>query len=207
MAEAQPPLSVAAAIAFAVVLLIGSGCGHPSARDHVLITAAGRVGPLHVDKSDRSDVVAFAGKPDAERRGRSTPSDPLFDALGYGCHGKPATYTGGGPACETVYYLDARSGELELFYTADRRFSSPSGVHVGTTTSIAEALMHRLVIGGCFDGLTVSTTSGFLVMWFEGGKDRIHHHPYYLYPVGGHVAFIVVHSNRLNPAVLDCIDS
>jgi hypothetical protein len=25
--------------------------------------------------------------------------------------------------------------------------------------------------------------------------------------VGGHVGFIVVHSQRLNPGVLDCIDS
>ena len=87
------------------------------------------------------------------------------------------------------------------------RYSNLYGVRVGTTTAVAEALMHRLVIGGCFDGMRVNTKTSFLVMWFEGGKNRVHPHPYYLYAVGGHVAFIVVHSQRLNPGVLDCIDS
>ena len=165
------------------------------------------MGPLRVDTSDRADVIAFAGQPDSEHRGRYAPPYTPFDALGYGCHGHPATYEGGGPACETVFYLDARSGKLELFYTEDPRYSNLYGVHAGTTTAVAEGLMHRLVIGGCFDGMRVDTTTGFLVMWFEGGKNRVHPHPYYLYAVGGHVAFIVVHSRRLNPGVLDCIDS
>jgi hypothetical protein len=34
-------------------------------------------------------------------------------------------------------------------------------------------------------------------MWLEGGKKL----------VGDHVGFVVVHSQRLNPGVLDCIDS
>ena len=35
-----------------------------------VVTAAGRIGPLQVDKSTRAAVIAFAGAPDAERRGQ-----------------------------------------------------------------------------------------------------------------------------------------
>jgi hypothetical protein len=191
----------------AAVALAGcpAALGSPSRR--VVVTANGRVGPLHVDQSDRADVIAFAGPPDSEVHGRYAPPYTPFDALGYGCAGTAATDRGGDPMCKTVFYLDAAGGKLELFYTEDERYSNLYGVHVGTTTARAEALMHRLVIGGCFDGLSVNTKTGFLVMWFEGGNDRVHRHPYYLHPVGGHVAFIVVHSLRLNPGVLDCIDS
>lgn len=193
-----------------VVLAAASLSGSVSARTtgsgRVLVTATGHVGPLRVDESDRVDVIGSAGKPEAERRGRYASYAP-FDALGYGCGGEPATDSAGVPMCKTVFYLDAKSGKLELFYTEDDHYSNLRGVRVGTTTAVAEARMHRLVIGGCLDGLRVSTKTGFLFMGFKGGHDRVHRHPYYLHLVGGHVGFMVVHSQRLNPGVLDCIDS
>jgi hypothetical protein len=59
--------------------------------------------------------------------------------------------------------------------------------------------MHRLVMGGCYDGLRIDTKTGFIVMWFEGGTNHVHRHPYCLHLLGGRLAFIVVHSQRLNP--------
>jgi hypothetical protein len=188
------------------ISLSGTASGHPSASARVVVSAAGQVGPLRVDESDRVDVIAFAGHPDAERRGRYSSYTP-FDALGYGCHGKPAADSAGVPLCQTVFYLDKTSGKFELFYTQDARYSNLRGVHVGTTTATAETLMHRLAIGGCLDGLRVGTKTGFLFLAFNGGHRRVHSQPYYLHVVGGHVGFIVVHSQRLNPGVLDCIDS
>jgi hypothetical protein len=195
-----------AVVVLAAVSLSGSASGHTSAFARVVVTAAGQIGPLHIDESGRVDVIAFAGQPEAERRGRYASYAP-FDALGYGCDGKPATDSAGLPMCQTVFYLDTKSGRLELFYTEDAHYSNLRGVHVGTTTAAAEALMQRLAISGCLDGLRVETKTGFLFLEFTGGNGRVHHHPYYLHVVGGHVGFMVVHSKRLNPGVLDCIDS
>ena len=169
-----------------------------------MVTADGRIGPLHLDTSDRADVIGFAGRPESERRGRYSIYRP-FDALGYGCRGKTVTDSGGTPFCKTIFYLDARSGRLAILYTEDDRFVDVRGVHVGTPTAVAERLTHERVVSGCFDGLSFNTKTGFLVMWFYGGKDVFRHRLPHL--VGGHVGLLVVHSRRLNPGVLDCIDS
>jgi thiosulfate reductase cytochrome b subunit len=66
--------------------------------------------------------------------------------------------------------------------------------------------MHRLAISGCLEGLRMVTKTGFLFLKFTSGHRAAHRDAYYLH-VCGHVGFIVVHSQRLNPGVLDCIDS
>jgi hypothetical protein len=169
-----------------------------------VVTADGRVGPLHLDASDRSDVIAFAGHPESERRERYGDYPP-FDALGYGCAGKRVTDAAGTPRCKTIFYLDARSDRLAILYSEDPRFIAAHGIHVGTPTAVAERLTHERVVSGCFDGLSFTTKSGFLVLWFYGGKDIVRRRLPHL--VGGHVGLLVVHSRRLNPGVLDCIDS
>lgn len=186
--------------------LIPAACSSSdtSASKRVVVTANGRIGPLHVDESDRADVTSFAGRPDSERHGRYADYPP-FDALGYGCEGKLATDAAGVPRCETVFYLDSRSGKLALVYTEDDRFADVHDVHVGTPTAVAERLLHRRTFVGCYDGLRFDAKTGFLVMWFQGGKDVARRGSLHL--VGGHVAFLVVHSQRRNPGVLDCIDS
>jgi hypothetical protein len=170
-----------------------------------VVTATGRIGPLHVDTSNRAAVIAFAGQPESERRGRYSIYRP-FDALGYGCKGKRVTDAQGTPRCKTIFYLDARSGRLAILYSEDARFFDPHGVHVGTPQAVAERRLHQRVVSGCFDGLSFTTKSGFLVMWFYGGKLVTRRHRL-SHLVGGHVGLIVVHSVRLNPGVLDCIDS
>ena len=194
-----------AAWALAVVVAIPAACGsgHSSKASPVVVTATGRIGPLHVDESGRADVTSFAGRPEAERRGQYSINAP-FDALGYGCRGRAATTADGVPGCKTVFYLDSRSGKLALVYTEDARFEI-HGVHVGTATAVAERRLHSRAFGGCYDGLRFDTKTGFLVVWLEGAKDAVSREQ--LHPVGGRVAFLVVHSRRRNPGVLDCIDS
>jgi hypothetical protein len=187
-----------ALVAIAVgAVLVGCGSGHRSERGKVVVSARGRVGPLHVDRSDRADVIAFAGRPESERRGRYTRPYLPYDALGYICKGKPATDKAGVPRCETVFYVDPRGGKLELFYTEDKHYVDPHGVHVGMSTPVAQSRLHRRAFSGCYSGFRFDTKTGFLVMWLEGGRSL----------VGNRVGFLVVHSQRRNPGVLDCIDS
>ena len=172
-----------------------AGCG--SGPERVIVTATGRIGPLHVDESDRAGVISFAGPPESERQGRYLASFHPFDALGYQCAGKAATSNTGIPQCKTVFYLDSPSGKLALLYTEDARYLDPHGVHAGTRTPVAEHRLHKHAFNGCYSGFRFDTGKAFLVMWLDGGTKR----------VGDHVGFLVVHSRRLNPGVLDCIDS
>jgi len=122
---------------------------------------------------------------------------PPFDALGYGCDGKPAATKDGLPRCKTVFYVDARSGKLALLYTEDKRYVDTHGVYPGMSTHAAARALRRAPFDGCFPGFRLDTKKAFLVVWL--GRRRS--------PSGDHVAFVVVHSTRLNPGVLDCIDS
>jgi len=149
-----------------------------------------------VGKSSRADVISFAGTPESERHGRYT-DFPAYDALGYGCKRRPATDKAGVPRCKTVFYVDSKSGKLALLYTEDERYVDLHGVHVGTRTTVATSLLRRRAFEGCFSGFRFETKRAFLVMWLEGGHALI----------GDHVGFLVVHSRRFNPGVLDCIDS
>jgi hypothetical protein len=188
-------------VPLAAVTLAGCSSGHDSASRRVVVTATGQVGPLRLDESDRADVIRFAGRPDAERRGRYVSFHP-FDALGYGCRGKPATDEAGTPRCRSVFYLDSPSGKLELFITRDDRYTDVHGIRVGTPTATAERLLHRRVFVGCEADLFFKTRAAYLVLGFEGRltlpSRRL---------VGGQVGFLVVHSRRRSPGVLDCIDS
>src|SRR4051812_27679329 len=157
-------------VAIVAVTLAGCGSGHRSQSRNVLVDARGRVGPLHVDQSDRADVIAFAGRPESERRGRYARPYLSYDALGYQCEGKPATDTVGVPRCRTVFYVDPRGGKLELLYTEERRYVDPHGVPPGVRTAVAEPRLHRHAFNGCFSGFRFDTKTGFLVMWLYGGK-------------------------------------
>jgi hypothetical protein len=191
----------------AVVITLFAAPIHAGAGSNITVTAEGAIGTLHVDRSTRAEVLAVAGRPDSEVQGRYS-DYPRFDALGYGCYGHPATTNDGVPTCTTVYYLDSRSGRLAIFYSSDRRYRNLFGVSVGTPTATAEKTLHRTVYVGCLASIRIVTKSAFLTLIFDGGRPRPIHHPaYYIALIGGRVGTIVVHSNKLNPGVLDCIDS
>ena len=61
----------------------------------------------------------------------------------------------------------------------------------------------RRVFSGCESDLLFHTHTGLLVLGFTGGKSPRSS----LHLVGGRLTFLVVHSERRNPGVLDCIDS
>lgn len=190
-------------VAAGTLALTALTCAACASKHTVLVTPSGRVGPLRMDESGRADVIAFAGKPESERRGRYSDYPP-FDALGYGCRGRPATDRDGVPGCRTVFYLDGRTEKLAILDTSDPRYVEAHHVGVGTPTTAAEARLHMRVQVGCADSLVVSTRTGFLYLWFYG--DRIRTRPKQ-HVVGGHVGVLIVHSRHLNPGVIDCVDS
>ena len=161
-----------------ILTLLTAGCssGNRSASREVL-TASGRIGPLQIDHSTRADVVAFAGRPDVERRGVEYDSTPYL-ALGYACLAKPndhafpvlETRRAGrtGPYCKTVFWLNGRTRKLGDFYTSAATYTERHGIRIGMPTRSAERILHRRVYVGCEANLAV----GLLTIAFDGGVNR-----------------------------------
>jgi hypothetical protein len=190
--------SRALALALAALSCVACGSTHT-----VLVTPSGRVGPLQVNESTRADVISLAGKPESERHDRYDDYRP-FDALGYACNGKPVLTPAGVPGCKITFYLDSKTDRLAIFDTFDPRYLEAHGVRVGTPTATVERRLHMQVRVGCAAGLSLETRKAFLFFWFYGGKTSSGPS---LHLVGGHVGEVIVHSKRLNPGVIDCVDS
>jgi len=81
---------LAAALVTASVLVPAACAGAPNPhRAAIVVSASGRIGKLRIGLSDARAVIAFAGLPDADRRGSEFGS-ARYRALGYGCsHGMP----------------------------------------------------------------------------------------------------------------------
>jgi hypothetical protein len=156
----------------------------------VRVTARGAVGPLRMDRSTRADVIAFAGKPDAETH-LAKPYEGS-EALGYGCPGRRAVNQFGEPSCKTAFYIDVRSGLLEELYTEDPRYVGPHGIHARTTNVRAAHLLEKpLPWMGCQAQDLIYTPTGLLAIVL--GKQR--------------VAFLVLVAHKHDAGVFDCIDS
>jgi hypothetical protein len=191
----RPALAVVPAVAVLV-----AGCGH---HRPTRVAADGRIGPLRVGVSDRAAVIAFAGQPDAERRGREPPHAP-YVALGYDCAKRPGRrglpLVSGDPACRTVYWLDARSNTLETFYTVSDRFVEKHGVRVGMPTAEARRLLHIRLLAGCEENIYLHTRDALLTIAFAGG---ILHRDTTV--TGGKVQALALHWARRDAGVFDCL--
>jgi hypothetical protein len=187
----------------------GCGAGHRASAGAV-ISDDGRIGLLRVDRSNRADVIAFVGRPDAERRGLEYDSIPYL-ALGYSCSAtakddafpmlETAAAGRSGPHCKTVFWLNRRTGRLGDFYTASTRFSESHGVHIGMQTARAERLVHELVYVGCEANIHL----GAVTIAFTGGSTRKLTGSRGLHLVGGHVYAFAVHSVRNDIGIFDCL--
>jgi hypothetical protein len=198
-------LSRALIVGAVVGAVLATGCA-TSARakgSAPIVSVDGRVGPLRVDVSGRASVVAFAGRADAERRGQMDRSR-RYDALGYRCTGRAGRdavpLVRGGPYCRTVFFIDALSGRLGLFYTADSRYVESHGVRVGMPTADAERLLKRRLRGGCEDNIYLSSSQATLTVAFTGGV--IHHDGTV---TGGRVYALVLHGMRHDPGIFECM--
>jgi hypothetical protein len=177
-----------------------------SAAVSAVVTVTGRIGPLHLDRSTRASVIAFAGRPDAERHGRAVGGYAPYEALGYGCS-KAHAYNaaplveGRAPYCRTVFFINSRTGRLETFFTSSSRYSEGHGVRIGMATATAERRLQRRLFEGCQTNIFLESHEADLTVAFTGGTA----HPPSLHVTGGHVYAFVLHSHRTDAGVFDCM--
>jgi hypothetical protein len=169
------------------------------------VRVTGRIGTLQLDRSDRADVMAFAGKPDAERQSREGPGFARYDALGYDCTRTrtpqvfPLVRSAPRPYCGTIFFIDEQSGRLETFFTTSARYAEGHGVQMRAPQARAERLLHRHLVVGCETNLYVSSPAAALTIAFEGGVERM------TSVTGAHVYALVLHSRQRDAGVFDCM--
>jgi hypothetical protein len=163
-----------------------------------------------MDRSSRADVIAVAGRPDAELRGVEFDSTP-YTALGYRCSARlkdeefPVLETPQsgrhGPSCNTVFWINRRTGRLGDFYTSSGRYTESHGVRIGMPTARAEHFVHKLVYVGCEENIHL----GGLTIAFAGGSPRKLRSSAGLHLVGGHVFAFALHGGRSDIGIFDCL--
>jgi hypothetical protein len=188
-------------------LLAACSSGTKAAR---VISVDGRIGPLRVDHSDAAAVIAFAGRPAAQHRGREFNYSPPYLALGYGCTRRrsdlafPLSHARGGPNCRTVYFINLRTGKLGDLYTSSARYTERHGVRIGMRSADAERLLHRRLYAGCEEDIYLGTPAASLTIAFGGGVIRKDPASSGLHVIGGHVFAFVLHG-RHDVGVFDCL--
>ena len=164
-------------IAALAATVVATACDthHPASGS--ALGVSGRIGRLRVDISERGAVIAFAGRPASERRGRSlaAPSPSArYDGLGYSCGRKtdPDAFplVADGPLCRTVFFIDARSARLGAVYTDDPRYRESHGVRIGMPTAEAERRLHRHLRVGCETAIYLRSGRATLTVAFSGGR-------------------------------------
>lgn len=191
-----------------VLALLGLiACGSAGgAAGSAVVTVTGRIGPLRLDVSSRAAVIAFAGRPDAERHGRASGGYAPYEALGYGCgkaHASNAAplVEGRAPYCRTVFFINSRTGRLETFFTSSTRYSEAHGVRIGMRTAAAERRLRKRLFEGCETNIFLKSRNASLTVAFTGGRAQ----PPSLHVTGGHVYAFVLHSHRTDAGVFDCM--
>ena len=184
------------------LLLVVSGCG--STHRSVAVSVTGRIGPLRVDRSDRGDVIAFAGRPDAEREGEEFDS-VRYRALGYECFETSALerwpLLPKGPYCRTVFLVNVKTGKLGNLFTSSAAYVEPHGVGPGMREAVAEHLLHRKLTVGCEENFYFDSRAAALTVAFAGGvtsqgTGRVR---------GAHVFALVLHGRHSDVGVFDCL--
>jgi hypothetical protein len=195
-----------------VVCLLGAaGSSSMAATDSsgVRITSGGKIGPLDMDRSDMSAIVAFAGEPEVDEVDAGAYPGSGWEALGYRCGpedtSSPLVATAGaqGPYCRTVYYLNSKTDVLGTFFTSMPGFRDAHGVFVGMRTAKADRLEGKKATGGCGQGIFRTTPSGTYHVVITGG--HTHRRGNELVVRGGRVGALVLHSRTNDVGVFDCL--
>jgi hypothetical protein len=163
------------------------------------LTLQGSIGPLGIDRSTETDVIAFAGSPDARASGSTSLGHPGYVVLGYDCQeqlSRGLFWVDRFDSCHTVFYINDHTGHLDAFASSSRHYSF-RGTRPGMSTRTAQAHIHTVPLAQCFPGFTLGFGHGQTRFWgdVEGGHDvkgprqttRI---------VGGHLAFFELESRR-----------
>ena len=130
------------------------------------VTQFGEVGTLAFGASTAADVSAIAGQPAATAEGTfETPTYPPYRSLGYGCgptdtlRRRSLTYHASAPYCNTIYYINAKSGRLGAFWTSSPHFMTIGGTKPGMSARQAEEHESQKVVSGCRTGIFLGSRS------------------------------------------------
>ena len=166
-----------------------------------------------MDRSNARDVIAFAGRPDAEGRGSEYDGTP-YSAFGYECSGKQSddafpvleTKSGRhGPNCRTVFWINLRTRKLGDFYTSAGRYSESHGVSIGMSTARAERLLHKRASVGCGEEILLGKRNRTLTIALTGGSIRNTGPSGALRLSGGHVYAFALHGWNSDIGIFDCL--
>jgi hypothetical protein len=164
---------------------------------------------LRIDHSDAAAVIAFAGRPDAQRHGREFSASTPYLALGYDCTEGRSTLgfplRRGGPDCRTVFFINALTGKLGDLYTSSARYIEVHGVRIGMRSGDAEHLLHQRLYAGCEENIHLGSQAASLTVAFAGGVIRKESASSALHVIGGHVFAFVLHGRRNDVGVFDCL--
>jgi len=157
------------------------------------VTPAGSVGPLQIGRSTKSAVIAFAGRPDSDRKGGVY----KVEELGYEC---VIMYKQ--PVCKTTFFLSLATGKLIEFSTASPRYAALGTITVGMSAEQASSLAGAPEVVGCLTTIRLQNAAGniFLGLAIEGGTDSMNAEGK-LTSMGGHVGFIVLNGGS---DAIDC---
>jgi hypothetical protein len=194
-------------IAALTAIIVTTACDSHQGPDSSALGVSGRIGRLRVDVSKRAAVIAFAGRPAAERRGRSLAAASLserYDGLGYSCGREkdPNAFplVAHGPPCRTVFFIDARSGRLGAVYTDDPRYRENHGARIGMPAAEAERLLHWQLRVGCETTIYLRSRRATLTVVFGGGRVQRNGTL-----TGGHVSAFMLHGLHHDPGVVECL--
>src|SRR5512133_3402877 len=157
------------------MLLSGSLVATGSAGADISISSSGRIGSLQLDKATKASVVTAMGRPAAVRAGRFAGAQVSYLALGYDCHATDRHGALGltlrGPYCTTVFLINGRNRKLADFFSGSPRYVGPGGIRVGTSSAVAERVLHQRLRRACGEDLGVSSRAAQMTIEFAGGTE------------------------------------
>jgi hypothetical protein len=147
-----------------------------------VLSPAGRVGVLRIDKSTAADIRRFAGKPAFSGSGATAanfaPFLPRYDALGYACSRRRSDRHGLDPGgaraariwCRTVYFVNPKTGKFAGFWTDSREFRTKKGSRPGMRQAVADRMEGAHAYVRALTGIDLSTRVGTLFIENKGCK-------------------------------------
>jgi hypothetical protein len=182
-------------LALAALHLATTSSSRASAQATVLLASRGQIGHLQLDRSSKAAIIAASGAPDAARTGRFAGEDASYVALGYSCHRANSRGTFGlttkGPFCATAFFVSSKTGRLADFFTGSGKYVGPHGLRVGTSSSVAERLLHQRLRRACDENLSIKSSLARLTIEFAGGSEGNDRSV-----VGAHIEDFVLTSRR-----------
>jgi hypothetical protein len=164
----------------AAVLGAAAGGGHPLGGAGV-VSPAGRIGELRIDRSGPADIRRFAGHPAVAGRGRTNALFasfvPWYEAFGYRCSRRSQSlgFDPGGARpwhvrCQTVYFVNPRTGRLADFWTDSTAFRTDRGSRARIRQARADRLEGAHAHVGALTGISRRTKAATLFVENAGCK-------------------------------------